>query len=147
MKNLIFLFAITAAAFSSTAPTARAQWDVGGFDPLPLPGPIIDVDFELWGRNPRPLWVWDVVVIGDDGPEVVSSGHRTERDANYRLFRMIEWGLIDLSADVEVVRRNDRQFEFMSVYETQDRADAAANFLRAFRWEAEVRMVWVIDWP
>ena len=145
MKNLVFIVATSAALFVSTGSEAKAQWeiDVSRF----APNPVFALDYQVWGLNPDPLWVWDIVVIGEDGPEVVSSGHATERDAQYRLFRMVDWGLIHWSAEVDIVRRNDRQFQLLAVYDTRAEADYLADILRMIGWRSEVVPVWAIDWP
>jgi hypothetical protein len=141
MRNLVFIFAIAATLFTSTGSDAQAQWDVGRFQPRP----ILDVDYQVWALNPNPLWVWDVVVVGEDGRQVVSSGHATEREANYRLFRMINWGLIDFSAEVEVVRRNAREFQLLATYNHRADANFLADIFRDIGWEAEVVPIVVID--
>ena len=141
MRNLVFIFAIAATLFTSTGSVAQAQWDVGRFQPRP----ILDVDYQVWALNPNPLWVWDVVVVGEDGRQVVSSGHATEREANYRLFRMINWGLIDFSAEVEVVRRNAREFQLLATYNHRADANFLADIFRDIGWEAEVVPIVVID--
>lgn len=144
MKFFASFVTIASASLFVSTPQAEAQW--GGF--VPIPQPVFEVDYQVWGLNPRPLWVWDVVVTHSDGSQTFSRGYESENAASYRLFKMIEWGLIDLENDhARIERRDDRQFELMGTYDTREQAEAIADFIEAFGWRSDIRAVITIARP
>ncbi len=139
---------VLAFLFGAAAPSANAQfnYNTGFTQPnfLGTSGSFTDwtfvPEYEVWGTNPKPRWVWAIVLIYEDGSEEVFGTYFTENDAYRWLLLAIDYELFDLDAVVgsRVERQNGRRPTLIDTFESRDDAEATMRWLDAFGWEPEL---------
>lgn len=136
---------LSAVLLCNMGSTANAQFnydfgssgfDIRDFDPNPFEYTFVR-EYEVWATNPKPQWVWDIILIhGDGSEEVFMRGLYSENDALRWLLLGFDYMLYDSDSVVSsrIEKRNGRRPMLMETYGSIDDANSAFDWLDAFGW-------------
>lgn len=147
MPRLISATLLSVLFLSIPGTTASAQFNYDIANPQqdlwesynPFPFTIVP-EYEVWATNPKPLWVWDLVLVYEDGSEEVFGSYLSENDASRWLLLAFDYELFDVDALVSsrVERRNGRKPRLMDTFDSLEDARAVFLWYDAFGWNPSI---------